>query len=179
MWANHSNRDAPETRLTQQGKPVTKFSVAVNENSKDAQGAKQERVEWFRIVCFGRLAEVSGEYLQRGRHVYLEGRLQTRKWEDRRGEKRTTVEVVASQMRILDRAPGHGDGAKAVEPHIAGRPACENDNPFNEAVSASADRGIPFRFSLCHGSQSGSPEFLSRVSPKDLFSHVRVRELKM
>lgn len=127
--------DAPETRFTQQGKPVTKFSVAVNENWKDAQGTKQEHVEWFRIVCFGRLAEVSGEFLQCGRHVYLEGRLQTRKWEDRQGEKRTTVEVVASQMRILDRAPNNGNDAKSAEPSKATESADENDNPFNEGDS--------------------------------------------
>lgn len=136
--------DAPETRFTQQGKPVTKFSVAVNENWKDAQGTKQERVEWFRIVCFGRLAEVSGEYLQRGRHVYLEGRLQTRKWEDRQGEKRTTVEVVASQMRILDRAPSNGNGAKAAEPPNVTEPVDENDNPFNEGSRQDREDQIPF-----------------------------------
>jgi single-strand DNA-binding protein len=135
--------DAPETRFTQQGKPVTKFNVAVNENWKDAQGTKQERVEWFRIVCFGRLAEVSGEYLQRGRHVYLEGRLQTRKWEDSQGEKRTTVEVVASQMRILDRSPNNGSGAKPTESSRATEKVDEGDNPFNEPnPDTSAD--VPF-----------------------------------
>ena len=136
--------EAPETRFTQQGKPVTKFSVAVNENWKDHQGTKQERVEWFRIVCFGRLAEVSGEFLQRGRHVYLEGRLQTRKWEDRQGEKRTTVEVVASQMRILDRAPNIGNGAKASESSNATQAIDESDNPFSEPQSEPADENIPF-----------------------------------
>lgn len=136
--------DAPETRFTQQGKPVTKFSVAVNENWKDAQGMKQERVEWFRIVCFGRLAEVSGEYLQRGRHVYLEGRLQTRKWEDRQGEKRTNVEVVANQMRILDRAPGNGKGTTAAESPKVTDPADEGDNPFNEPTTEDQAQDIPF-----------------------------------
>jgi single-strand DNA-binding protein len=136
--------DAPETRFTQQGKPVTKFSVAVNENWKDAQGTKQERVEWFRIVCFGRLAEVSGEYLQRGRHVYLEGRLQTRKWEDRQGEKRTTVEVVASHLRILDRAPNNGNGARSDASSKATAPVDEGDNPFNEAKGGDATEEIPF-----------------------------------
>lgn len=136
--------DAPETRFTQQGKPVTKFSVAVNENWKDAQGAKQERVEWFRIVCFGRLAEVSGEYLQRGRHVYLEGRLQTRKWEDRQGEKRTTVEVVASQMRILDHAPSNGNSAKASEQTKVTEAPEEKDNPFNEPNNATEEQHVPF-----------------------------------
>ena len=136
--------DAPETRFTQQGKPVTKFSVAVNENWKDAQGTKQERVEWFRIVCFGRLAEVSGEFLQRGRHVYLEGRLQTRKWEDHQGEKRTTVEVVADQMRILDRAPNNGTGSKSAKPPDAAEPTDENDNPFIDGKFQEGEHDIPF-----------------------------------
>lgn len=136
--------DAPEVRFSQQGKPVGTFSVAVNESWKDAQGTRQERVEWFRVVSFGRLAEVCGEYLQKGRHVYIEGRLQTRRGEDRQGEKRTTVEVVASQMRILDRAANHGDGAKSPEPPKVTQPADENDNPFKEPDSVSQESDIPF-----------------------------------
>ena len=136
--------DAPETRFSPQGKPVSKFSVAVNENWKDAQGTKQERVEWFRIVCFGHLAKVCGQYLEKGRHVYLEGRLQTRKWEDRQGEKRTTVEIAASQMRILDRAPNNGNGTKAAESPKVTDPADENDNPFNEPPVQAQDQDIPF-----------------------------------
>jgi len=136
--------EAPEVRFSQQGKPVGTFSVAVNENWKDAQGSRQERVEWFRIVCFGRLAEVCGEYLYKGRHVYIEGRLQTRKWSDREGDKRTTVEVVANQMRILDRAPKNANGAKVVESTKAAEPADEGDNPFNEPQSETSDQDIPF-----------------------------------
>jgi single-strand DNA-binding protein len=136
--------DAPETRFTQQGKPVTKFSVAVNETWKDAQGTKQERVEWFRIVCFGRLAEVSGEYLQRGRHVYLEGRLQTRRWEDRQGEKRTAVEVIASEMRLLDRAPNNGNRTKATDPPNITERVDESDNPFNEPAIGAGEEDVPF-----------------------------------
>ena len=136
--------DAPETRFSQQGKPVSTFSVAVNETWKDPQGTKQERVEWFRVVCFGRLAEVCGQYLEKGRHIYLEGRLQTRKWEDRGGEKRTTVEVVASHMRILDRAPQNGNGAKPAESPKTARPVDESENPFNGPGSENADTDIPF-----------------------------------
>jgi len=136
--------EAPEVRFSQQGKPVGTFSVAVNENWKDAQGSRQERVEWFRIVCFGRLAEVCGEYLYKGRHVYIEGRLQTRKWSDREGDKRTTVEVVANQMRILDRAPKNGNGGKVVESTKAVEHADEGDNPFNEPQSETSDQDIPF-----------------------------------
>ena len=136
--------DAPEVRFSQQGKPVGTFSLAVNERWKDPEGAPRERVEWFKIVCFGRLAEVSGEYLSKGRHVYLEGRLQTRKWSDREGEKRTTVEVVANTLRILDRAPKNGNGTKPDEPSRASGQVDENDNPFNEPGSGSTDEDIPF-----------------------------------
>jgi len=136
--------EAPEVRFSQQGRPVGTFSLAVNERWKDAEGALRERVEWFRIVCFGRLAEVCGEYLNTGRHVYLEGRLQTRKWSNREGDKRTTVEVVASQMRSLDRAPKNGNGARADVPSKTAEPVDESDNPFNDPESESADQEIPF-----------------------------------
>jgi single-strand DNA-binding protein len=135
--------DAPEVRFSQQGMPVGTFSVAVNESWKDVQGTRRERVEWFRIVCFGRLAEVCGQYLDKGRHIYLEGRLQTRKWSDREGEKRTTVEVVAHQMRILDRVPKNGNGSKPDESPNASGLFNEGDNPFNEPDSGTIE-GAPF-----------------------------------
>jgi single-strand DNA-binding protein len=100
-------------------------------------------VEWFQIVCFGRLAEVCGQWLIKGRHVYIEGRLQTRKWEDREGEKRTTIEVMANQMRILDRAPKNADGAKATESSKPAEPVDESDSPFNEPGSEKRDQEIP------------------------------------
>jgi single-strand DNA-binding protein len=136
--------DAPELKFSQQGKPVGTFSVAVNESWKDAKGTKQERVEWFRIVCFGRLAEVCGQYLEKGRHVYIEGRLQTRKWEDRGGEKRTAIEVVANQMQILDRAPRNGNGAKAAGSSNPAEAVDESDNPFNQRAGESVESDIPF-----------------------------------
>jgi single-strand DNA-binding protein len=100
-------------------------------------------VEWFKIVCFGRLAEVCGEYLNKGRHVYLEGRLQTRKWARPEGEKRTIIEVVANQMQILDRAPKNGNGAKVAEPSKPDEPVDESDNPFNEPGGETRDQ-VPF-----------------------------------
>jgi len=135
--------DAPEVRFGQQGKPAGTFSLAVNEKWKDTEGAPRERVEWFRIVCFGRLAEVCGEYLAKGRHVYLEGRLQTRKWSDREGDKRTTVEVVANQMQILDRPPQTGNSAKEAESSKPSGPVDEGDNPFNAPGSETTDQDIP------------------------------------
>jgi len=136
--------DAPELKFSQQGKPIGTFSLAVNERWKDADGAPRERVEWFRIVCFGRLAEVCGEYLNKGRHVYLEGRLQTRKWKGPEGDKRSIIEVVANQMQILDRAPKNGNGPKATEPSKLSGPVDEGDNPFNEPESVTKDQEIAF-----------------------------------
>jgi single-strand DNA-binding protein len=132
--------EAPELKFSSQGKPVCTFSLAVNERWKDAEGATRERVEWFKIVCFGRLAGVCGEYLNKGRHVYLEGRLQTRKWAGPEGERRSTIEVVANQMQILDRAPKNGNGAKAAESSKPAEPVDESDNPFNEPGSETADQ---------------------------------------
>jgi single-strand DNA-binding protein len=136
--------EAPEVRFSPQGKPVGTFSLAVNERWKDAEGGPRERVEWFQIVCFGRLAEVCGQYLDCGRHIYIEGRLQTRKWEDRGGEKRTTIEVVANRMQILDRAPKNGSGARTAESAKAAEPADESDNPFYEARGEGAEQDVPF-----------------------------------
>jgi single-strand DNA-binding protein len=136
--------EAPELKFSPQGKPVCTFSLAVNERWKDPQGAPRERVEWFQIVCFARLAEVCGQYLDRSRHVFIEGRLQTRKWEDRGGEKRTTIEVVANQMQILDRAPKNGNGPKAAESSKPAGPVDESENPFNEPADGSAESDIPF-----------------------------------
>ena len=136
--------DAPELKFSQQGKPVCTFSVAVNERWKDAAGVPRERVEWFQIVCFARLAEVCGEFLNKGRHIYLEGRLQTRKWKGPEGEKRTAIEVVASQMQILDRAPQNGNGSKAAESSNPSEPANESDNPFNDPGSDTIEQEIPY-----------------------------------
>jgi single-strand DNA-binding protein len=135
--------DAPELRFSQKGNPVGTFSLAVNERWKDGDGAPRERVEWFKVVCFGRLAEVCGEFLNKGRHVYLEGRLQTRKWKGPEGEPRTAMEVVANQMQILDRAPKNRNGPKDTEPSKPAEPVDESDNPFNEPGSEATDQ-VPF-----------------------------------
>ena len=132
--------DSPELKFSQQGKPVCTFSLAVNERWKDPAGSPRERVEWFKVVCFGRLAEVSGEYLNKGRHIYLEGRLHTRKWKGPEGEQRTAIEVVANQMQILDRVPKNGNGAKATESSKPAEPVDDGDNPFNEAGSETTEQ---------------------------------------
>ena len=92
----------PEVRYTPDGTAIANFSIATSEEWKDkATGEKKERTEWHRIVAFRRLGEICGEYLSKGRQVYIEGRLQTRDWQDKDGVKRYTTEIVASQMQML------------------------------------------------------------------------------
>lgn len=92
----------PEVRYSPDGRAVANFSIATSEEWKDKDsGEKRERTEWHRIVAFGRLGEICGEYLSKGRQVYIEGRIQTREWEDKEGVKRYTTEIVASQMQML------------------------------------------------------------------------------
>jgi len=92
----------PELRNFQNGTPVANFPVATSEQWTDKQtGEKKEKTEWHRIVAFGRLAEICGQYLAKGKQVYIEGRLQTREWEDRDGITRYTTEIVASNMQML------------------------------------------------------------------------------
>jgi single-strand DNA-binding protein len=99
----------PEVRYTSGGSAVATFSIATNERWNDKNtGEKQERTEWHRIVAWGRLAEICGEYLSKGKQVYIEGRLQTRSWDDRDGNKRYTTEVVAANMVMLGSPSGQG-----------------------------------------------------------------------
>ncbi|HAR30976.1 MAG TPA: single-stranded DNA-binding protein, partial [Gammaproteobacteria bacterium] len=92
----------PETRYAQGGGPVTRFSIATSESWRDrASGESQERTEWHNVVCFGRLAEIAGEYLRKGSKVYVEGSLRTSSWEQE-GQKRFRTEVVAREMQMLD-----------------------------------------------------------------------------
>lgn len=100
----------PEVRYTPDGVAVTNFSIATSEEWKDKNsGEKRERTEWHRVVAFRKLGEICGEYLSKGRQVYVEGRLRTRDWQDRDGNKRYTTEVVASDVQFL----GSKDGASA------------------------------------------------------------------
>ena len=101
----------PETRYTQGGSAVTNLNLATSDSWRDRQtGEQQERTEWHRVVCFARLAEIAGEYLRKGSKVYIEGRLQTRKWQDQNGQDRYTTEIVANEMQMLDSRGGGGGG---------------------------------------------------------------------
>jgi len=98
----------PEIRYTADGQPVATFRIATNE-VRVKNGQRQEHTEWHRIVAFGRLAEICGEYLSKGRRVYIEGRIRTRSFEDRDGQRRYITEIVANDMRMLD---GRRDSAE-------------------------------------------------------------------
>ena len=100
----------PETRYTANGAAITNIRVATSDSWRDKQsGEKQEKTEWHRIVFFNRLAEIAGEYLRKGSQVYIEGKLQTRKWQDQSGQDRYTTEIVANEMQMLGgRSEGMG-----------------------------------------------------------------------
>ena len=103
----------PEVRFTPGGQAVANFRIATSESWTDKNGQKQERTEWHRIVVWGKLAELCGEYLKKGRQCFIEGRLQTREWQDKEGKKNYTTEVVASGVTFLggrDGAGAHGGG---------------------------------------------------------------------
>lgn len=100
MIIGHLGRD-PEMRYTPSGRPVTTFSVATTRSWTSADGERHEETEWFNIVAWGSLAEICNQYLQKGQQVYVEGRLQTRRWEDNEGNKHFTTELVAKEMIML------------------------------------------------------------------------------
>ena len=100
MIIGHLGRD-PEMRYTPSGKPVTTFSVATSRTWHSADGERHEETEWFNVVAWGSLAEVCNQHLKKGQQVYVEGRLQTRRWEDGDGNKHFTTEVVAKEMTML------------------------------------------------------------------------------
>lgn len=103
----------PELRYTPGGQAVARLSVATSENWTDKQGQKQERTEWHRVVVWGKLAEICGQHLAKGRQVYVEGRLQTRSWDDKAtGQKKYSTEINAQTVQFLG-APGAGAGASA------------------------------------------------------------------
>ena len=135
MIIGNLGRD-PEMRYTPNGQAVTQFTVAVNRNFKGQDGEWQEETEWFRIVAWGQTGERAAEHLRKGNKVYVEGRLQTRQWEDQSGQKRYTTELVADRVLNLERRP-RDEG----EPGPAPRPARPAESPATPATPATpADR---------------------------------------
>ncbi len=98
----------PETRYMSNGEAVTNITLATTDTWKDKNGEKQEKTEWHRVTFYRKLAEIAGEYLKKGRQVYVEGRLETRKWTDKTGADRYTTEVIANDMKMLGNRAGSG-----------------------------------------------------------------------
>ena len=111
----------PETRYMPSGSAVTNLTLATSESWKDKQsGDQQERTEWHKIAMFGRLAEIAAEYLRKGSQVYIEGKLRTRKWQDKEGKDRYTTEIVADEMQMLGSKGGGGASAGASAGAMSG-----------------------------------------------------------
>jgi single-strand DNA-binding protein len=130
----------PEIRYTPDGSPVASFSLATSENWTDKSGTRQERTEWHNIVAWSRLADLSKRFLAKGRQVYVEGRIRTREWNDKDGNKRRTTEIIASQMVLLGSRP-EGMEANAAPPSPVQR-APEADQGIGDA--SITDDDIPF-----------------------------------
>ncbi len=132
----------PEMRYTQGGAAVANMTLATTERYTDKSGQKQEQTEWHRIVAFGKLAEICGQYLTKGRQVYFEGRIQTRQWQDQQGQKRYTTEIVATNMQMLG---GRGDRQEQghAGPADAGATVPPDDSVTGD-FGGGPDDDIPF-----------------------------------
>lgn len=131
----------PEVRYMPNGNAVANLTLATSESWKDkATGETQERTEWHRVVFFRRLGEIVGEYVKKGSKIYVEGRLQTRKWQGQDGQDRYTTEIVADQMQMLDSRGGGGGGGGD---YGSGRPS-ESDMASSSPDDGGFDDDIPF-----------------------------------
>ena len=124
----------PELKYTQGGTPVVRFSLATDETWKDQSGEKQQRTEWHNVVAWRKLAEICGQYLNKGKLVYIEGKVQTRNWEDKDGNKRSTTEIVADNMVMLS---GKADDSRTER----SAPAAASDSGSEPHIT---DEDIPF-----------------------------------
>ena len=133
----------PEVKFTPQGTAVAKLALATNERYKDKEGQWQDRTEWHNVVLWQRLAEIAGEYLKKGSKVYIEGRLQTRSWEDKQGQKRYTTEIVATNL-ILVGSRGQGGGGGGGGYDEAPPPSDDMGGGGGGAGGGASDDDIPF-----------------------------------
>ncbi len=117
MLIGNLGRD-PEIRYMPSGDAIATLNLATTDTWKDKGGEKQERTEWHRIIMFGKQAEIAGEYLKKGSQIYIEGRLQTRKWTDKSNVERYTTEIVADRMQMLGSRAGGGSGGSNFEPPL-------------------------------------------------------------
>ncbi len=130
MIIGHLGRD-PEMRYTPSGRPVTTFTVATSRSWNSADGERHTVTEWFNIVTWGNLAEICKQYLTKGQQVYIEGRLQTRRWEDKEGNKHSTTEIVATEMMMLGerRDANHAPAEEISEEDLSSQ-TNEDEFPF-------------------------------------------------
>lgn len=130
----------PEIKYTQAGTPVANFSVATTERWRDKEGQQQESTEWHRIVAWNKVAEICGEYLHKGSRVYIEGSIKTRKWQDQNGNDKYTTEIVAKEMKMLDRkSDSHSDAAGGDS---------GGSNSGYQGGGGSVGEDIPFAYSV-------------------------------
>ena len=144
----------PELKYTPSGTPVAKFSLATDESFKDKTGEKQEHTEWHNVVAWNKLAEICGEYLTKGKLIYIEGSIRSRQWQDQSGNKRTSYEIIANQMQMLgsksdsERAAGGGMNRSAPDRTAPERQAPSAPLSGGEPISPSepeiSDEDIPF-----------------------------------
>ena len=146
----------PETRYTTGGDAITNLNIATSEQWKDKSGEKQEKTEWHRVVLFGRQAEIAGEYLKKGRSVYIEGRLQTRKYTDKDGVEKYSTEIVGDRMQLLGSREGGGGGDADFGGGGSGGGGSRPSGPGGGSSGGSAGGG---------GKGGGAPK---RSNPDDL-----------
>ena len=127
----------PEMRFTQGGQPIANLRLATTERWTDKSGQKQEATEWHRVVLFGKTAEIAGQYLVKGRQVYIEGRIRTRQWQDQQGQKRYTTEIVATNMTLLG-------GRTERSPEDMGATVPPDDSVASTDFGGAPDDDIPF-----------------------------------
>lgn len=139
----------PETRYMTSGEAVTNATLATSENWKDKSGEKQEKTEWHNLVFYRRLAEIAGEYLKKGSQIYLEGKIQTRKWQDKEGKDRYTTEIVVNEMTMLGGKSSGSGSFEVVENKPASSSSGSSAAPAKSAPAAKGsfdnfDDDIPF-----------------------------------
>jgi single-strand DNA-binding protein len=134
----------PETRYLPSGDAVTNIRIATTDTWKDKSGEKQEHTEWHRVAFFGKTAEIAGEYLKKGSPVYVEGRIRTRKWQDKEGQERYSTEIVGDRMQLLGGRGGGGAESMQREPVAAGAAAAKSAPRKGGGAFDEMDDDIPF-----------------------------------
>jgi len=159
MIIGNLGRD-PEMRYTPNGQAVTQFTVAVNRNFRGQDGEWQEETEWFRVVAWGQTGERAAEHLRKGGKVYVEGRIQTRQWEDQTGQKRYTTELIADRVTNLERRPRE-DGDPGFTPRPPARPEGSTATSPSSSAEGAAARSAA-------GSSAGDPPPIDDLDRADL-----------